>query len=44
MAGCFEAGIGGGGDACQVGGTQTPDFFSPVELTGRVVTLADGHS
>jgi microcystin degradation protein MlrC len=42
VAACFEAGIGAD-VTVQVGGTQTPDFFSPVPLSGRVVTLADGR-
>jgi microcystin degradation protein MlrC len=42
VARCFEAGIGAE-VMLSVGGTQTPVFFSPVELSGRVVTLADGH-
>jgi microcystin degradation protein MlrC len=42
VARCFEAGIGAE-VTVHVGGTQTPAFFSPVALSGRVVTLADGH-
>jgi microcystin degradation protein MlrC len=39
---CFEAGIGADVEL-QVGGSLTPAFFSPITLTGRVITLADGR-
>lgn len=39
---CMAAGIGAE-VTLQVGGSLTPDFFSPITLTGRVITLADGH-
>ncbi len=41
VAACVAAGIGADVTVA-VGGTQTPAFFSPVELHGRVITLADG--
>ena len=42
VARCFEVGVGDE-VTVPVGGTQTPAYFTPVELTGRVVTLADGR-
>lgn len=39
---CMQAGIGAT-VTLPVGGTMTPRFFTPLEVTGRVVTLADGH-
>jgi microcystin degradation protein MlrC len=39
---CFEAGVGAE-VSLEVGGSLTPGFFSPITLTGRVITLADGR-
>ena len=39
---CFEAGVGAE-VRLEVGGSLTPAFFSPITLTGRVITLADGR-
>ncbi len=38
---CFEAGVGGKVTS-EIGGTLSPVFFTPVEVTGEVVTLCDG--
>ena len=38
---CFDAGIGGKVTS-QVGGALSPVFFSPVKVTGEVITLCDG--
>jgi microcystin degradation protein MlrC len=42
VAACFAAGVGER-VTVPVGGTLSPGFFSPVEVTGVVETLADGH-
>lgn len=42
VARCFEAGVGAD-VTLDVGGSLTPAYFSPVTLSGRVVTLADGR-
>ncbi len=39
---CFAAGVGGT-ITLRVGGWLTPAFFQPIEVTGTIVTLADGH-
>src|SRR5690606_27351185 len=39
---CAEAGIGST-VTVPLGGSLNPDFYSPVEVTGRVKTLTDGH-
>ncbi len=39
---CFKAGVGAD-VTLRVGGSLTPDYFSPITLAGRVVTLADGR-
>jgi microcystin degradation protein MlrC len=39
---CFAAGVGAE-VTLEVGGTLTPDYYTPVLLTGRVITLADGR-
>ncbi|MBM3721254.1 MAG: M81 family metallopeptidase [Actinobacteria bacterium] len=38
---CFAAGVGGEVTS-DIGGSLSPVFFSPVEVTGEVVTLCDG--
>lgn len=38
---CFEAGVGGEVTS-EIGGTLSPVFFTPVEVTGEVITLCDG--
>ena len=38
---CFEAGVGGEVTS-DIGGTLSPVFFTPIEVTGVVVTLCDG--
>ena len=39
---CFEAGVGAD-VTLRVGGSLTPQYFSPVTLSGSVITLADGR-
>ncbi|HET8588764.1 MAG TPA: M81 family metallopeptidase [Nakamurella sp.] len=39
---CLAAGVGAT-VTTKVGGTLSPHFFSPIEVTGRVVTLGDGR-
>jgi len=39
---CFEAGVGAE-VMLDVGGTLTPEYYAPVRLTGRIITLADGR-
>ncbi len=39
---CFDAGVGGS-VTTTVGGTLSPQFFSPTEVSGTVVTLGDGR-
>jgi microcystin degradation protein MlrC len=41
-AACVEAGVGSS-VTVELGGKLNPDFYSPVELTGTVRTLTDGH-
>ena len=38
---CFDATVGGSVSA-DIGGTLSPRFFTPVHITGTVVTLCDG--
>lgn len=38
---CFAAGVGGQVTS-EIGGALSPVFFSPVEVTGEVITLCDG--
>ena len=38
---CFAAKVGGS-VAAEIGGTLSPRFFTPVKVTGTVVTLCDG--